>query len=375
VLGRRVLVLGEFPECNGGENSLMAIVPALQSRGWHFELLGPIGMFAERMKSLGCFHLPIEWHRDGVSQPLDERRRLLAASIEIASPNIVHANSLSMARVAGPVCLELGIPSVGYLRDIVGVSRQVARDVSSHTRLLAVSNATRQFHVRQGVAAEKTVVIYNGIAVTDSNDNIGDNIGDGNSTSQFVIGGVGQIGLRKGWDRLVVAARLVAGQWPEARWVVAGTRHSAKAETVEWEREIRRLSATDTVKDRFQWLGRVHDIDSFYRKLDLLVHPAQQEPLGRALLEAAAHGLPIIATDVGGTREIFPPASHSAIICPADDARSLADAMLRVRDNRDAAAKMGQRAKERIESVFSVSRCAEQVDKVYRQLSVLARRT
>ena len=63
-------------------------------------------------------------------------------------------------------------------------------------------------------------------------------------------------------------------------------------------------------------------------ELSLLVHAARQEPLGRVLLEAAAAGVPIIATDVGGTQEIFPPEQIAARLVPPGDSDSLAAAML-----------------------------------------------
>ena len=43
------------------------------------------------------------------------------------------------------------------------MSRQAIADLNCHSRLLAVSEATRQFHVAQGLAGEKTFVLYNGI--------------------------------------------------------------------------------------------------------------------------------------------------------------------------------------------------------------------
>ena len=63
------------------------------------------------------------------------------------------------------------------------------------------------------------------------------------------------------------------------------------------------------------------------------MHPARQEPLGRVLLEAAAAGVAVVATDVGGTPEIFPPDSESARLVPPDDAAALAAAMLELLDD------------------------------------------
>ena len=56
----------------------------------------------------------------------------------------------------------------------------------------------------------------------------------------------------------------------------------------------------------------------------MLVHPARQEPLGRVLLEAAACGVPIVATDVGGTREILGDDSPAGALVPVDHAEQMA---------------------------------------------------
>ena len=401
----RVLILGEFPECNGGENSLLAILPALQASGWQFESLAPDGTFADRLRAFGCRHHSVEWQCGGQKLPLDERRQKMTAAIKGIAPDIVHANSLSIARDSGPVCRDLSIPSVGYLRDIVGVSRRVADDVGQHDRLIAVSNATREFHIGQGMPAQKIQVVFNGIDC--GVENVASSAEDSRPfhipeipvpeipvlempvpempvpempvpempvlvepvpDERFVVGGVGQIGLRKGWDRLLEAAEIVARQRPDICWMIAGTRHSDKAETIEWEEELHLRSQSVTLQGRFHWLGRVQDMAAFYKRLDMLVHPARQEPLGRTLLEAAARGIPIVATDVGGTREIFPPDSRSAILCPVDDASALASAMLHLRDEQQEAASMASRARARIESEFTVLRCAQQVDDIYRQL-------
>jgi len=57
--------------------------------------------------------------------------------------------------------------------------------------------------------------------------------------------------------------------------------------------------------NQVQWLGRRNDVPELMAKAKLLIHCAKQEPLGRVLLEAAASGLPMVTTRVGGTPEIL----------------------------------------------------------------------
>ena len=76
---------------------------------------------------------------------------------------LLHANSLAMGRLSGPVAAELRLPSIGHLRDIIRFSTQAVADLNCHTRLLAVSDATRGLSRCRGPRAAKTHVLYNGV--------------------------------------------------------------------------------------------------------------------------------------------------------------------------------------------------------------------
>ena len=96
-------------------------------------------------------------------------------------------------------------------------------------------------------------------------------------------------------------------------YVIVGQRHSEKAESRQFAtigQGHARLACTQRARAapaRVHFLGVRNDVCRLLDELTLLVHPARQEPLGRVLLEAAAAGVAVIATDVGGTPEIFPP--------------------------------------------------------------------
>ena len=167
------------------------------------------GPLAEALRSEGVEIVPFEL-RDakGVRFPLAELRRKLAEILRRHRPALLHANSLAMGRLSGPVAAELALPSLSHLRDIVTLSRQAIADLNCHSRLLAVSEATRQFHVAQGLAGEKTHVLYNGIDL----ERFRPRPPTGYLHQQLgltrdvpLIGTIGQISLRKGHDVLAAA--------------------------------------------------------------------------------------------------------------------------------------------------------------------------
>ena len=100
----------------------------------------------------------------------------------------------------------------------------------------------------------------------------------------------------------------------------------------------------------------------------MLVHPARQEPLGRVLLEAAASGVAIVATDVGGTPEIFPPSSGAARLVAPDDAEALAEAILAVAGDPALRAQLSAAARRRAEAAFDHRQATANLVRHYRAI-------
>jgi glycosyltransferase involved in cell wall biosynthesis len=101
---------------------------------------------------------------------------------------------------------------------------------------------------------------------------------------------------------------------------------------------------------------------------DLLVHAARQEPLGRVLLESAASGLPVVATDVGGTREIFPTEEDGAVLVPADDAAAIANAVTILLRNDERRRSLGSAGRRRAERQFDVHQASARLIEFYRRV-------
>ena len=76
------------------------------------------------------------------------------------------------------------------------------------------------------------------------------------------------------------------------------------------------------------------------------------------LLEAAASALPVVATNVGGTAEIFPPGSNTAWLIPPDDPTALASAITGLLANETLRSEMGAAARRRVAEAFDVRRAA-----------------
>jgi glycosyltransferase involved in cell wall biosynthesis len=306
-----VLWLFEYPTLHGGEHSLLATLPALRSAGFRITAAGPgAGPLADELASLDVPLDPIAWRgADGARRPLFELRGELAAMLRDRRPDLLHANSLSMGRLSGPVADDLQLPSIAHLRDIIGLSAAAVADLARNARLLAVSHATRDFHVGQGLPGDRVQVLYNGVDLEKFRPRPADgrlHAELGLPRDALLIGTIGQIVLRKGLDVLAAAAARLADELPAAHFVVIGGRHSHKDEAIRHEQAVRQAFMAAGLGDRARFLGERSDVAELLPEFAILAHPARQEPLGRVLLEAAACGVAVVATEVGGTGEIFP---------------------------------------------------------------------
>ena len=307
----------------------------------------PDGPLAAELAARGVESIPFQCHAaDGTRIAQNRLREELAEILRRRRPALLHANSLAMGRLSGPVAADCGLPSIAHLRDIVRLSAQAVADLNRHRRLLAVSAATREFHVAGGLDAEKTHVLYNGVDLDEFRPRTPTGYLHrelGLPPDAQLIGTIGQIGLRKGQDVLLGAAAVVAGQWSAAHFLIVGERNSEKEESRKYEDALRHI-AGGRLAGRVHFLGRRDDVPLLLNELTLLVHSARQEPLGRVLLEAAASGVAVVASDVGGTREIFPQET-AARLFPPDDAAWLASAILELLENRQLRDRLGDAAR------------------------------
>lgn len=352
-----LLLLCEYGTINGGEQSLLAALDHCPDDVRVTVLAPAEGRFTVALSERGITHVPFSV-RDGAGQRLPSGQVLDALADVVArlAPDLVHANSLSMGRITGQLAERLSVPCTAHLRDIIGLSRTAVNHLNGNARLMAVSAATRDFHIAQGVDPERVAVLYNGIDCEHwqpqpRTGRLNDELRISKDATIAAV--VGQIGLRKGLDVLVRAAIELADELPRLYFAIIGERTSAKAESVACERSLHEAIAAAGIAERFRWLGYRGDVKQLLSEADLLIHPARQEPFGRVLLEAAASGLPIIATRVGGTEEMLTP-EESALLIEPDDAFALAAAARRVIPDHDLRARLGRAARDRIASHFDI---------------------
>lgn len=360
-----LLLLCEYGSLNGGEHSLLALLPGLLSRGLSFVAAAPSpSPLARRFAELDIETW--DWTLSpGGSQA--KRREQLDVYLRRRPFALLHANSLAMSRLAGPVAEATRTPSLGHIRDIVRLSGQAIADVNRNQRLLCVSEATRRWHVDQGILPERSFVLYNGVDLDAFRPRPATcylHRELGIAAGSMLVATIGQLGLRKGWDVWLEAAHRLADAGIDLHLLLVGERYSSKQEALDFEHQVRSAAEQGALRGRCHFLGTRADIPQLLNECELLVHPARQEPLGRVLLESAASGTPVVATEVGGTREIFPE-SEARLVAP-DDPAALAAAVEVLLHDKPALAAMAQRARRRMERHFAVETAVENLAEHYR---------
>ena len=344
---------------------MLATLEALGRTEFEFVAAAPAsGMLTERLEQCGVRVLPLDLRNEqGQKRSIEQINSHLVELVTRVTPDLVHSNSLAMGRMVGRIASQLPIPCTSHLRDIIRLNRTAVSDLNRNAGLIAVSNATRQFHAEQGVSPERFQVIYNGVDSELFRPAPATGILKrelGLSDSAVLLANIGQICLRKGQTLLARAAVSLAGEFPEANYLFIGQRHSRKDESVEYEDAIRLIFRRAGIEDRLFCPGFRQDIPAILNQVDLVVHTAHQEPLGRVLLEAASCGRPIIATEVGGTGEVLTD-QVSAVLVPPGDLEALTAAIRRMLTDRDLRIRLGRKARKVAMDKFSLPTAAANV--------------
>ncbi len=272
-------LLCEYGSLNGGERSILALMPLLQHRAVAFRLLAPGDTdLARAAENFGIETVSFEFE-PGMS--LGERRNRLDGLLRFLSPQFIHVNGLNMGRIAAPVLDRLAVPSIVHLRDIIRLNRTAAADLNAADRLLAVSKATRRFHVAQGVEASKCHVLYNGIDLERFRPGLPTKYLHrelGLPPDSRLLAVIGQIGLRKGQDALLDILAPIFAAREDVHLLIVGQRWSSKPESIRFERQmLERIQCEPFFHRRVHLLGIRNDIPELLNELTVLVHPARQE--------------------------------------------------------------------------------------------------
>jgi glycosyltransferase involved in cell wall biosynthesis len=272
--------------------------------------------------------------------------------------DIVHAHDAKAQTIAFRASLGLPVRRVAS-RQVAFTPRHplIHRWKYSRTcdRVIANSQSVRQVLMAAGVPDSHIAVIPPGIEIpkeTPSQDaRRKARARWGFSRDDFVIGHAGAFTREKGQDIALDAALLLAPKFPRARMLLAG-------DGPEKSHLARHASPNARLP------GFIDDLDEFYAALDLYIMPSRSEGWGLTALRAMAFGIPVIASNVGGLRELV---AATGWLVPPESPEALTEAILQAASNPSRLDELGLSARERA-SQFSMERTVEQTERLYLRL-------
>lgn len=310
-------------------------------------------------------------------KPLADLRALwhLIRLLREERPHIVHTHTSKAGVLGRSAAWITGVPVIihtphghvfyGHFSAVPSWAfLQIERALSWITnRLIGLTAAETREHLERGVGqADRFAVVPSGIDLdrfrkARANGKI---VPDwfGCPSSAHIVGSVGWLTSVKGHRFLVDAIALLKNEHHNLHLVIigAGEQHEA----------LLRQAEQAAISHAVHLLGHREDIDTCLAGFDSFVLPSLNEGMGRALIEAMAAGLPVIASRVGGIPALIEDGKNGLLV-PAGDSSALADAIRKIGDDAAWAAELGADAMETIDASYGVTTMVQSIESTYRK--------
>jgi glycosyltransferase involved in cell wall biosynthesis len=378
---KHVLYVSHTAELGGGEYSLLLLLERLDRDRFrpHVALPGP-GPLTSRLEERDVAWSPAPLLRfERTANPIRLGRyvlawrraaRVLSRLAEQVGADLVHANSTTAHLFAAAEPARSGVPSIWHVRDfsLTGISPVDRALVRRAAAIIAISGPIRDGVPAVAGAADKTVVIHNGVDINRFRSGDGTAVRRelGLDAATPLAGIVGQVVPWKGHARFLDAAARAAEPLPRARFLVVGDNRFGDFPGLLDELEAR--SRELGLGDRVAFTGWRDDVVEVMNALDVLVLASENEPFGRVVIEAMACGTPIVSFRCGGPVEIIEHGRTGLLVEPFDT-DAMAKAMTELLSDPARAAEMGRAGREVVEQRFSADAYARKVQDVYERLS------
>lgn len=175
---------------------------------------------------------------------------------------------------------------------------------------------------------------------------------------EFTIGGVGRLSEQKGYTHLLKALPQVLKRHPQARLVLFGDGELRS----NLEAQVNQLG----LQSQVQIAGQVNNVFERLEEFDLFVSPSLWEGLPTVIMEAMAVGVPVVATDIPGTREMITHQKNGWLVPPADPS-GLAKAIIELIETPQIMQELSQAGMESVEQ-YSIVEIAKAYLQLYESL-------
>ncbi len=276
-------------------------------------------------------------------------RLLRRERIRVLVAFMFHATVLS--RLAGGVCRVPVRISSERTMEAEGRGRRLLNrwTVPLATHVVAVSERVASYAAREfRIPGDRLTTIVNGVDLDRFHP-----AGRIRDPRPPVLGCTARLGAENDHATMLHAFARLGRQWPDAQLLLVGRGPEEAA--------LRALADALGVERRVCFAGEQADVAPWLARMDVYVQAARLAGISNSILEAMAAGLPVVATDVGGTAEAVIH-GETGLLVPAGDPAALADALDAVLTHRVMAETFGRAGRTRVEARFGERLMRERVE-------------
>ncbi|MFB6228605.1 MAG: glycosyltransferase family 4 protein [Halobacteriales archaeon] len=284
-------------------------------------------------------------------------------------PDVLHVHPIAIGAVATGIAQVLGIPVIttehnshnqyGAVKKMVnGITNAFRSVVVSNSQATADSFSTWEQYLLRVTNTNHIVIPY-GPSI-DRIDTYRRERSPPKLPEGIVIGACGRLFAVKNFTTLIDAMADIQPEYSDVYLVFAG--EGPQRERL--EEKVRNNGLTNNVHF-LGWLPSQKDVFAFYDAIDIFAFPSHYEGFGMANAEAMAAGTPVVCNDIPVLREVV---GDAGILIDATDENELANALKRLIRNPDLRSELGERARERIENRYSITRSAVEYADTYHKL-------
>jgi len=354
-------------------NYRLPLAISLREKGHDVIMVSPPGEYVPHIQRNNFHWQSIHLSRRGIN-PLVEFKTIiqLARLYRREKPDVVHHFTIKCVLYGSFAAHRSGIENIinavtglGYIFSTQNILTKIARVIVKWfyrkllkgTRVIFQNQRDLDFFVTGNLASEDQCLLIPGSGV---------------DTEKFhpspIPDGKAKIVLpaRMLWDKgikeFVEAAKFVRDAGIYARFILVGSVDAGNPSSI----PVAQLQAWQN-QGLVEWVGWQKDMVSIYQSATIVCLPSYSEGLAKSLIEAAACGRPIIATDIPGCREVVRQGINGVLV-PPHDTHALARACIDLLSNSNELINMGNEGRKIAVREFSIEKINSQTITVYNQL-------
>lgn len=369
----RILYVSQFSHIGGGEVSLFTAIKHLNREKFKaYFLCYEEGPLVDKIRALGL-ETTILKRRSFLSSFLIVWK--IFRFIKSHAIEIIHVNSLDIR--TGVAAWLAGAPCIGHVRVIFPFSWRDRLFVRLSKKTIAVSNAVVQEFCKDDLKLkEKFIVIYNAIDIPDEVIPAQLHEALGIAAGVKLIGAVGRIDPVKGYEYFIDAAALLKEEMPDIAFLIIGKASLGDQEGMRYFEVLKECIGKAALDNYIFFTGFRDDVLNVIAALDVVVVPTielkgcgwlRTEGFGRVAIEAMAAGVPVIASCVGGLKEIIEDGKSGLLVAPKD-AGAIKDAVKKITSDKALKETLVREGKIRVAELFSVRQHSAALTELYTKL-------